>query len=192
MNQKQRDYLTDFITKNVSARQKELNGLKPPRPSLNNYLISAILQGEIVYQTPEHLAEAVRKRVLDLSGSDVLISSEKTFRNGEYHDYGVIRLPPSALFIYPKEYLDALRVYEEKESNIRLALDKLEAYKAKMLLKINLGSDAELSKLIEEADQLTSISLLTNVIDDMPKLSALSEYQQLTEGTKSAEGADDR
>ena len=45
MNKDQRKYLLDAIAAQYKTEREKLNNLKPKAPSLNNYLVAAILDG---------------------------------------------------------------------------------------------------------------------------------------------------
>ena len=163
-----------LLIKNCQERIKELEQLKQPGPSLNNYLVAAILSGEVVYQSHKHLAEAVRKRVLALSGDEVLVA-----KPGQTHKWGMrsmgetgnVLLAPEDIFLLPKAHLDAKTQAANHNVKINEAIDKIKQYQVRLQLKIQIGSDKALEDIIEQADGLTSLSLTENLIADMPRIS---------------------
>ncbi len=173
MNQKQRDFLSEAVNKNIRARRDELKSKLLPKPSLNNYLVSAVLTGTVVYQSHEVLAQRVKERVLALSDSAVLVGdSDRNQWGRRNNNKESLVIEPDAIFVLPEDYLKALSEWHEHNDAVYAAIDKLDSYKAKVDLKIQVGSDAALQSVIDEADSLTSLSLVESVIEDMPKLSA--------------------
>ena len=106
MNQHQRKFLLDEIEKQYKRERNELGERKPQAPSLNNYLIAAILDGSAKMKPQKEVETMVRQRVRDLGKGDSFISpNHNTYgrRRGEddeeYAD--MVSIPALMLFEPP-------------------------------------------------------------------------------------------
>lgn len=155
MTEKQREFL---IKKVEETRKRALNEVNEDllEPSLNNYLISAILDGSIQMKSEYNIYSSIKQKVLNLGPSGSLI---KTDTWGEKYEHE-LSLRAEDLFIFPEAYLKAraeyIRKYEEQTERKSLINSQAET----IVLKLQLGTSASLDKLITEADNLVDLSLL--------------------------------
>lgn len=161
MNQTQRQFLLNAIDQQYKREHQALQKKRPPEPSLNSYLIAAILDGSFKLKSEKIIREEIRLRVRKLGKSQALISSTDTWR--ERHDRdegdGMVAIPAGVLFELPDEYKKERSTYESELAEWQQKADALSASFEAMRIKTQLGSDKALSALVDEADKLCSMSL---------------------------------
>lgn len=171
MNQKQREFLIDQVNKNY---KRESEGLKRPvAPSLNNYITAAILDGSFKIKDAEAIRKVIHDRVLKLGKKSSLLGNMSRSRWDDDDDDGdeVIELKAKDFFEIPAGYVIEWERYErEKRAYEKTAKDML-AMRDTLLLKIQIGSDKVLDRLIEEADNLADLSLMQTslILKEAPK-----------------------
>lgn len=74
MNQSQRKFLLGAAEKRYHAERDALKKRRPTAPSLNNYLIAAVLDGSFILRDVELVRVALVKRVRDLGKSESLLA----------------------------------------------------------------------------------------------------------------------
>lgn len=159
MNQKQREYLIGAIEKQFSREKKKLDDKAPKEPSLNNYLVAAVLDGTFKLKSADELRASIRETVLNLGKDDAFVGKERqTWHSGAARE-AVVTLPAATLFDYPDNYRAAREKYEKELAAWQEETEKLEAALNAMKIKVQLGSDGALSQLINQADQLCTMSL---------------------------------
>lgn len=156
MNQHQRKFLLEAVEKQYRIESDKLNERKPSEPSLNNYLIAAILDGSFAMRDPSLVRDALRERVQNLGKSDSLLSSRSRYSDD---DESSIALPATLLFELPSSYAVSLAAYETALADWEKEEAALEASIGAMRIKVQIGSDKSLEALVEQADKLCSMSL---------------------------------
>ena len=164
MNQHQRKFLLDEIEKQYRREMDQLNSKRPKAPSLNNYLVAAILDGSIRMRKPADLADAVRRRVRDLGKGETFVTSERDRWGQRRMDDDdqraeMVSIPALLLFEAPEAYAEQRKAYEVELEKWEAARAALDASIAAMRIKVQVGSDKALNALVEQADTLCSMSL---------------------------------
>jgi len=161
MNQHQRKFLLEAVEKQHTIEKHKLKDRKPSEPSLNNYLIAAILDGSFVLHPPELIRASILKRVRDLGKSDTLVTSESQWNRST--DTGttsdMISLPAQIMFKLPPDYAVELERYEAAKAQWDAECIALESSISAMRIKVQIGSDKALNALVEQADSLCTMSL---------------------------------
>ena len=157
MNQHQRKFLLEAVEKQYKAERDKLREQKPKEPSMNNYLIAAILDGSFVMRDQALVRDTLRERVRNLGKSESLLGSRG--RWGEKDDDNAVTLPAGLLFEMPDGYAKALAAHEEAHRAWTEEVDALEASIGAMRIKVQIGSDKALEALVDQADKLCSMSL---------------------------------
>ncbi len=184
MNQKQRDFLSGTITKNISARREQLKKKRLKLPSLSNYIVSAILNGTIEYQSPDTIRDTMQKLVMLLGAGESIIAG-KSWRDSAYHKSlgdNSLSVPAEMIFVLPDDYKQACKAVNDYNNKIDTSMAALDAYELKMSMKIQIGSPEALESLVEEADKLVNISLMSNIIGELPSVDAVRSLGLLTGG----------
>ena len=163
MNQHQRKFLLEEIEKQYKRERSELAGRKPKAPSLNNYLIAAILDGTARMQPQKEVEKMVRQRVRDLGKGDSFISHGEDRwgrRNDDDEKYAdLVSIPALLLFEPPPQYSEKRKQYESDLKKWQEEERDLEVSIAAMRIKVQVGSDNALAALVDQADQICSMSL---------------------------------
>jgi hypothetical protein len=157
MNQHQRKFLLEAVEKQYKAERNKLNEREPQEPSMNNYLIAAILDGSFVMRDPSLVRDSLRERVRNLGKSESLLGTRS--RYGETNDDNTVTLPAGLLFEMPAGYAKALADYKTAHAEWSSEMDALEASIGAMRIKVQIGSDKALEALVAQADKLCSMSL---------------------------------
>lgn len=181
MNQQQRDYLIKQADRTYTKQRDALREQEPTRPSLNNYLVAAVLDGSFQLQPVESVKEIIKQKVLALGPSDALIHDEDDgysySRRKHRSTEDAITLPAESLFVVPTAYLEALAKYEAAKEAWEREMSQLEEIMETVKLKLQIGSAKSLEKLVEQADNLADLNIVnTNLLltssDDTKKLKA--------------------
>lgn len=163
MNQNQRKFLLEAIDKQFRAEMERLKERKPKAPSLNNYLIAAVLDGSFEMKDAETMRSALRERVRDLGKDDTLTKtngdrwSRRSSLDGEEAE--MVYIPALLMFEEPPGYTEARAKYEAARAAWEQEMSSLDAAHRAMQLKVQIGSDKALSVLVDQADKLCSMSL---------------------------------
>lgn len=161
MNQKQRDYLMDSINNTCNEQIKKLNGTIPDKPSLNNYLVASFLDNTVQFADINILKKKMRESVIKMGKGEILVSTDnRGFYNNREDEKDYVKVIPEDLFIIPEQYKKAITVYEKKKKEIEKQINILENTKKTIMLKLQIGSNAILEKLIEQVDNMGDLSLI--------------------------------
>lgn len=174
MNDKQREYLIDQVDSIWNREKESVEKDTPERPSLNNYLIAAFLDNSIEFADINILKKKMRETVLKYGTSDKLIEEEDdgeysySYKRNRKKTVKYVKILAADIFIIPEAYQKALKEYDDKMAEINEKLEALNAQHRTVTTKIKLGSNGVLDKLIEEADNLASLSLVNSSLTLLP------------------------
>jgi hypothetical protein len=157
MNQHQRKFLLEAIEKQYKTERDKLRAQAPKEPSMNNYLIAAVLDGSFVMHDQSLVRDALRERVRNLGKDESLLSSRSRWREDD--ESNVVTLPADLLFELPGGYAKALEEYEVALSKWTEEMEALDAAMGAMRIKVQIGSDKALEALVDQADKICSMSL---------------------------------
>lgn len=179
MNQTQRDYLIKQVEKTYRNQVEKLKNARPEPPSLNNYLIAAVLDGSFQLQSTESIRAHIRDLVLQL-GTDKTFTDSASYRyrrnrDDDEEDPRTVSLEAESLFVLPENYQSAYTKYKEDRAAWDAEMERIEGYKETIILKVQLGSPAVLAKLIEQVDNLADL----NIINSSLLLTPASEQKQI-------------
>ena len=162
MNKDQRKFLTDEIEKRVRKDREELRARKPTEPSLNNYLVAAILDGTFKMKSPASVREAIHMRVRDMGRDKSLVERNRSGgfgRRDEEEDCDMVTLPVDVLFEMPPGYEEVRAKYEEELEAWKREMKRLDDSFDAMRIKIQVGSNEALKVLADQADKLCELTL---------------------------------
>lgn len=167
MNESQRKFLIEKVNNAERKKLQEMDDVKPKEPNLNNYIVAAFLDNSIQIRTPEEIKEDVKARVLQLGPGETFVDGRRNRdvwgRRSNIQD-GMIELPAEVLFDIPQNYRDAHAEYKEKYARWKEERDKVISTTETLVMKIQLGSNQVLDKLIAQADDLAEISLISSTL----------------------------
>ena len=158
MNQHQRKFLLEAVEKQYTKERDTIRKREPKEPSMNNYLIAAILDGSFVMRDQETVRANLRERVQNL-GKDESLTDSRRGGWGEKDTDNAITLPAGVLFELPEGYAKAIAKYEQEYKEWEVEMEQLEACISAMRIKVQIGSDKSLEELVNQADKLCSMSL---------------------------------
>lgn len=161
MNQDQRKFLIERVNKTFDNQKRKIEGDKLIKPSLNNYLVAAFLDNSIEFNDIDKLKVKMRETVLRYGASDKLINEKDDWRN-ERKDANTCNIIAEDLFIIPESYKKALAEYQANLKKQRNEVGQLEAQKDTILLKIQIGSNQVLDKLITQVDNLADLNIMNS------------------------------
>jgi hypothetical protein len=161
MNQDQRKFLIERVNKTFMIQKKKIEDNKLIKPSLNNYLVAAFLDNSIQFNDIERLKVKMRETVLRYGASDKLIKEKDDWRTERKGD-NICEIVAEDLFIIPESYKKALAEYQSEKDKQQQDIDQLEAQKDTILLKIQIGSNQVLDKLITQVDNLADLNIMNS------------------------------
>jgi hypothetical protein len=161
MNQDQRKFLIERVNKTFMIQKKKIEDNKLIKPSLNNYLVAAFLDNSIQFNDIEKLKVKMRETVLRYGASDKLIKEKDDWRTERKGD-NICEIVAEDLFIIPESYKKALAEYQSEKDKQQQDIDQLEAQKDTILLKIQIGSNQVLDKLITQVDNLADLNIMNS------------------------------
>jgi hypothetical protein len=164
MNQDQRKFLIERVNKTFQTQKSKLEAGKIERPSLNNYLVAAFLDNSIEFNDIEKLKVKMRETVLKYGTADKLVTEarDRWDNNNAYKDKNTCAIITEDLFVIPESYKKALAEYEAYKKDIQDKVEQLEAQKDTILLKIQIGSNQVLDKLVTQVDNLADLNIMNS------------------------------
>lgn len=168
MNQDQRKFLIEQVTKTCLAEAENIQSETPIRPSLNNYLVAACLDNTLKLQDVESLKEKIRQSVLKFGKDDLLVAEieEDDWRydrkRRKKETTQEVTLQASDIFVIPEAYQIALKEYEEKKKVIDEKLKNIYAQRDTIIMKIQIGSNTVLDKLVMQIDSMGDLNLMNS------------------------------
>jgi hypothetical protein len=165
MNQDQRKFLLARVEQTYREEREKLDHQKPKEPSLNNYLVAAILDNTIELKSLESIREAIKKKVLALGVKETLTDTERrSWRNSDDDDREthVISFSADVIFVYPEAYIKAYSEWKVKVKQVNEKIEMLHAQKETLLLKIQIGSNTSLDRLVDSVDNMIDITLMNS------------------------------
>lgn len=165
MNDNQRKFLTERVNQTHKRQEEQLRKDIPIKPSLNNYLVAACLDGSLQLQDVEGLRNKIRESVLKYGKDDRLVEedSEDDYRyRNTTKPKNSVTLRAEDIFVIPEAYLKALKEYQEKKKEIDDKIKILDSQKDTIILKIQIGSNKVLDRLVEQADNLVDLSIVNS------------------------------
>jgi hypothetical protein len=161
MNQDQRKFLIDQVQKTYKEQVDKLRKTIPDRPSLNNYLVAAFLDDTIQFNDINALKNKMRGTVLKFGISDRLVKEKSPYaRSIDEKDVDAVWVDANDLFIIPQSYKDALKEYDDIKLKIEQQIDDLESTQRTIIMKIQIGSNVALDKLVMQVDSIGDLNLL--------------------------------
>ncbi len=168
MNQKGRDFLSKKVEE-VYKREVELLE-QPDEPKLEKMLSAAILNGEDIFLDKETVQLNLKKAIAEDS---VEFEQDRGYwrRGIRLEAESAIKLNPWLIMSMPKDFAEAMSVYNEKVSRYKEKMKTLDEQKELLLMKIQIGSDKMLAPLVDQADSLGNLQLMNSrlIVTEQPK-----------------------
>ena len=160
MNKKQREFLLSRVAAIYDAEKKAHSRIEPSEPNLSNYLVAEILDGSFKMKSNKSIGDLVRKRVLKLGRNKPFLTGDSSYRFGDDDNGDCIFMKALDLFEAPKAYLEQMAEYEKAHAVWEEKNRAIRTLHESLVIKIQLGSDAVLGKLVQQADNLGELNLI--------------------------------
>lgn len=164
MNQDQRKFLIDQVTKTCANQVEALKSKMPKKPSLNNYLVAACLDGSLLMNDIELLRDRIKQAVLNLGPNEALVSEDNSnWRNSnDKHIKQKVTLEAEDIFVFPEAYIKAKEEYMRNKAALEEEINALIAQRDTIIMKIQIGSNNILDKLVLQIDSMGDLNLMNS------------------------------
>lgn len=156
MNTTQRKFLIERIQQKTKDKIKELDKCIINYPSIDNYIFKAILTDNLELQPSEVILSSLKAKAIRAKAGENWLSED---RMGAYKST-TIRIDIEELIKLPKDYNNELKRVKEHNIKINEEIKLLKIQLETIEVRIQLASDKTLHNLINEIDDMGSLSLL--------------------------------
>jgi hypothetical protein len=156
MNAVQRKFLIERIQQKTKDKIETLKKSRMDYPSIDNFIFKAILTDNLKLQPNEILLSALKAKATRAKAGENWLSED---RMGVYKST-TIRLDIQELIELPKDYNDELVKVKEHNNKINEEISLLNIQLETIEVRIQLASDKTLQNLINEVDDMGSLSLI--------------------------------
>lgn len=187
MNQSQRDYLIKKIEGTFEKQKDAIEAKVPDEPSLNRHFIAVFLDGSAQLFDSQVIKTNLVQHVKDLGSSDFVEEESYSYnyrkRKGKDETSYFIKIDPRLLMESPKSYEEAYKAWKAKRDAADKAIQDLDNQREVLVLKIQIGSNVILDKLITQVDSLGDLDLFSNKLSLIAK-DIDKKTKQLVNGKK--------
>lgn len=155
MNQTQRKFLIDKIQESVKSKIKAMEDGIPEAPSINNYLLHAVMSGKFEIRSTEEIRETLLKKALNAKGNEDWLGNHWGMANKT-----LVAFRASEIFVLPAEYQIQADECRAKKNLIGQQVRDLRIQADTLITRIQLASDKTLQAMINEIDDMGNISLM--------------------------------
>lgn len=152
----QRRVLADRIVQNASEQIKALRESVPPKPNLNGFLVSALLNDKATFRDIEHIMSAFKRK----AKAGYVCSSDETVYGIDVND----------IFENIGDFKEELARWTAINNAIQNKIREIIHTKDTLHLKIMAGSPEAVGKLISEIDEIGGQLTLGNINEANQKL----------------------
>jgi len=163
MNQKQREFIIDKVETTYKKEKNTIQEELIDEPSLNNYLVAAFLDNSIEFADMTILKQKMRERVIASGTDNSLIHVSDLWGNRRDRVTSkTVYIPAEEIFVIPQNYKDAWNEFNEIRKDVQRRVDDLYAQKETIIMKIQIGSNENLQKLITQVDNLVDLNIMNS------------------------------
>lgn len=156
MNATQRKFLVEKIQEKVKEKIKELEKQFLTYPSASNYIFKAALNDALSLQPSEKILDSIKQKALKAKAGKNWLSEESMGYGAET----TIKLLIEELVVLPDDYKKEKEKVEQHNDALRKEIDQLKIQLNTIEVRIQLASDKNLQKLINEVDDMGDLSLM--------------------------------
>ena len=156
MNTSQRKFLIERIQQKVKDRIEVLNKSLQQYPSASNYIFKAVLNEKLELQPKEVILDAIKKKALNSKEGANWLSE---MRMG-YEKEREIKLLIQQLIVLPDDYKEEMERVKKHNESIFAEIDLLKVQLDTIEVRVQLASDKTLQNLVNEVDDMGSLSLI--------------------------------
>lgn len=164
MNTAQRKFLLERIQQKAKEKIEELKNGRIAYPSIDNYIFKAILTDNLELQPNEIILSALKAKAVRAKAGENWLSED---RMGVYKS-NTIRLSIEELIKLPNDYNAELQKVKEHNAKIDKEIALLKIQLDTIEVRVQLASDKILEKLINEVDDMGSLSLIDTKLKLLP------------------------
>lgn len=166
MNQQQRAYLINQVERRYRKLRDELEKQFQDVPSMEKYVVRALVRGELKIQPTEVLMANLEARVDDKNFNKLLETRgyyKYRYSKMEEND-DIIEFKAMDFFVLPDDFVKAYDEVQEHNGEVQAKIDELNAQERQLVLRLNLASPKTLDNLIGEVDGMGELSLFENAM----------------------------
>jgi hypothetical protein len=156
MNTAQRKFLIERIQQKTKDKIELLKKSLQQYPSASNYIFKAVLNEKLELQPKEVILDAIKKKALNAKEGENWLSE---MRMG-YEKEREIKLLIEQLIVLPDDYKDEMERVKTHNKTIQSEIDLLKVQLETIEVRIQLASDKALQNLVNEVDDMGSLSLI--------------------------------
>jgi hypothetical protein len=156
MNATQRKFLIERIQQKVKERIEFLRKTLLQYPSASNYIFKAVLNEKLELQPKEVILDAIKKKALNAKEGENWLSE---LRMG-YEKEREIKLLIHQLIVLPEDYKQEMERVRKHNQSITEEMNLLKIQLDTIEVRIQLASDKTLQNLVNEVDDMGSLSLI--------------------------------
>lgn len=156
MNTTQRKFLIERIQQKTKNKIESLKRDRMDYPSIDNFIFKAVLTDNLELQPNEVILNSLKEKAKRAKAGENWLSEE---RMGVYKN-NTIRLDIKELVKLPEDYNAELSRVMEHNNSINEEISKLQIQLETIEVRVQLASDKTLQNLINEVDDMGSLSLI--------------------------------
>ena len=167
MNERQRKFLVEQVTKTYEKQKKVLESKIPEEPSISNHVIAALLDNKLVVHSSDVIKEKLRNRALRMhKESEPIVKEEDrySYRTKQDSITRFVKMKPEDLFEMPTTYQEEMDKYNKIKSEVDKELAALHQQHSTIVLKVEIGSGKQLEALVMQVDSMGSLDLINNTL----------------------------
>ena len=164
MNTVQRKFLIDKLTQKSDIKLRELRDEKQGYPSASNYIFKAVLNDTIEIADKKTIIKALKERAMKAKEGENWLEPKSDFRNWSEEKERDMQLSIRDLIIVPKDYQKEREKVEKHNEKINKKIEVLKIQIESLILRIQLASDKNLQKMVNEVDDMGDLSLIDTKI----------------------------
>jgi superfamily I DNA and/or RNA helicase len=155
MNQAQRNFLIKKIEESIKNKIKALDNNKPEPPSLNNYLLHAVMSGNFNLRSTDEIKKTLTDKALKAKGNEDWLGNRWGMATKNN-----ISFTADEIFIIPEEYKILFEQFKASTTEINQKIHDISVQGESLITRIQLASDKTLQTVINEIDDMGNISLM--------------------------------
>ena len=164
MNTVQRKFVIEKITEKSKNKIRELEEERMDYPSASNYIFKAVLNDTIEIADKKTIIKALKERALKAKEGENWLEEKNRRWNSNTDEERDLKLKITDLIIVPKDYQKEFDIVEKHNDKINEKIKTLEIQIETLIIRIQIASDKNLQKMVNDVDDMGDISLIDTKI----------------------------
>lgn len=164
MNTAQRKFLIERIQQKAKDKIEVLRKSLLDYPSASNFIFKAVLNDKLELQPKEVILDAIKTKALSAKEGENWLSE---LRMG-YGKEREIKLFLEQLIVLPDDYKEEMERVKNHNKSIHAEIDLLKIQLDTIEVRVQLASDKTLQNLVNEVDDMGSLSLIDTKLKLLP------------------------